>query len=76
MPREVYQDEHLEVPCPSCKGVGFFGNGPYVEFCAYCQGTGILIEEVIPEVAPERKPIGREYGAERERAVGDDDVPF
>jgi hypothetical protein len=72
MPRNVSQDELSEVPCPSCDGVGFFGHGPYVEFCAYCHGAGVFMLE---EVLPERKPVGREERAEWQRVVGDD-VPF
>jgi DnaJ-class molecular chaperone len=40
-----YQDLHPEVACPTCEGAGFFGDGPYVEFCAYCHGTGVMIDE-------------------------------
>jgi DnaJ-class molecular chaperone len=40
--------------CPTCDGAGFFGNGPYVEFCAYCHGTGEIIDE------SDRKPVERE----------------
>jgi DnaJ-class molecular chaperone len=45
MQHEPYQDLHSEVPCPTCEGSGFFGNGSYVEFCAYCRGTGVVIDE-------------------------------
>ena len=47
MQHEPYQDLHPEVACPTCEGIGFFGNGPYVEFCAYCRGTGVIIDESV-----------------------------
>jgi DnaJ-class molecular chaperone len=45
--------------CPTCGGAGFFGNGPYVEFCAYCHGTGEIIDET-EWLEPDRKPVERE----------------
>ncbi len=75
MPRDAYQDEHPEVACPTCEGAGFFGNGPYVEFCAYCHGTGVLIDER-EFFAPERKPVEREYRREAKKVVGGEDEPF
>jgi hypothetical protein len=54
-----YQDLHPEVACPTCEGAGFFGDGPYVEFCAYCHGTGVMIDEGV-WLEPERKPLERE----------------
>jgi len=76
MVQEPYQDLHPEVPCPTCDGVGFFGNGPYVEFCACCHGTGALIDETVTE--SKRKPVGRERRKEsrRARTSGGDSVPF
>jgi DnaJ-class molecular chaperone len=65
MPHDLYQDLHPEVPCPTCEGAGFFGNGPYVEFCAYCHGTGVIIDESITVTEPERKPMQRERRKER-----------
>ena len=59
MQDEPYQDLHSEVPCPTCEGAGFFGNGPYVEFCAYCHGTGVKIDESVT-LEPERMLVGRE----------------
>ena len=50
----VYQDVHPEEPCPECGGAGFFGDGPVVDSCGYCMGTGVLIDEGI--LPAERKP--------------------
>lgn len=33
-----------EPDCPECSGAGFFGSGPYVEFCKHCGGLGVLNE--------------------------------
>ena len=45
MPRELYQDTHHEIDCSECGGAGFFGNGPNVDPCGYCRGTGVLIDD-------------------------------
>jgi DnaJ-class molecular chaperone len=36
-----------ETSCPECSGAGFYGgNGPIAEtICAFCNGTGVLVEE-------------------------------
>jgi DnaJ-class molecular chaperone len=36
-----------ETICQECSGAGFYGgNGPIVEtICAFCNGTGVLVEE-------------------------------
>ncbi len=36
-----------ETTCLECSGAGFYGgNGPVVEtICAFCNGTGVLVEE-------------------------------
>src|SRR5262249_24333956 len=40
-------------------GAGFFGSGPFVEFCEYCRGTGVMIDESrTPQ--PKPKPVRRE----------------
>ena len=57
MPREIYQDAHPEVDCGECGGAGFFGSGPNVDPCAYCRGTGVLIDDSVT-LAP-RKPMRR-----------------
>ena len=78
MQHEPYQDLHPEVPCPTCDGAGFFGNGPYVEFCAYCHGTGVIIDESVILPNPKRKPVGRERRKvpRLARASDGDSVPF
>ena len=58
MPRELYQDRHPEVDCDECGGAGFFGNGPYVEPCDCCGGTGVLIDDSVMLSA--LKPMRRE----------------
>ena len=55
--RELYQDIHPEVDCPECGGAGFFGNGPIVDPCGHCGGTGVLIDATV--MLPPRKPIRR-----------------
>ena len=57
MPRELYQDRHPEIDCAECGGAGFFGNGPNVDPCGYCAGTGVLIDDSV--VLSPRKPIQR-----------------
>jgi DnaJ-class molecular chaperone len=78
MQHEPYQDLHPEVPCPACEGAGFFGNGPYVEFCAYCHGTGVMIDESVTLTGVERKPLGRERrkAPRRPKISGGDPDPF
>lgn len=77
MQHDPYQDLHPEVPCPTCDGVGFFGSGPYVEFCAYCHGMGVMIDESV-RLEPERKPVERERRniANRLKVVGGDPDPL
>jgi len=55
--RELYQDKHPESDCPECGGAGFFGNGPIVDPCGYCGGTGVLIDD--SRMLSPRKPIRR-----------------
>jgi DnaJ-class molecular chaperone len=57
MARLPYQDMHPEVDCPECGGAGFFGNGPQVDPCDYCGGTGVLIDG--SQLLSARKPSGR-----------------
>ena len=57
MARELYQDLHPEVDCDECRGAGFFGNGPYVDPCGSCMGTGVLIDDTV--TLPFRKPVRR-----------------
>jgi DnaJ-class molecular chaperone len=78
MQHEPYQDLHPEVPCPTCEGAGFFGNGPYVEFCAYCHGTGVIVDESVTPNDVKRKPVARERPKEQRRArtSDGDSVPF
>jgi hypothetical protein len=57
MPRELYQDRHPEIDCGECGGAGFFGNGPNVEPCGYCAGTGVVIDDSV--MLSTRKPIRR-----------------
>ena len=78
MQHEPYQDLHPEVPCPACEGAGFFGNGPYVEFCAYCRGTRVIIDENVTLTKPKRKPLSRERRKTTRQAKvsGEDSVPF
>jgi hypothetical protein len=57
MPRELYQDRHPEIDCDECGGAGFFGNGPIVEPCDCCRGTGVLIDDSVLLSAP--KPMRR-----------------
>lgn len=57
MARELYQDLHPEVDCPECGGAGFFGNGPNVDPCGCCMGTGVLIDDTV--LLPPRKPARR-----------------
>jgi hypothetical protein len=57
MPRELYQDKHPEIDCTECGGPGFFGNGPNVEPCGYCGGTGVVIAESVT-LSP-RNPMRR-----------------
>ncbi len=57
MPRELYQDKHPEIDCSECGGAGFFGNGPNVEPCGYCAGTGVIIDNTVR--LPARKPVRR-----------------
>ena len=77
MQNEPYQDLHPEEPCPTCDGVGFFGNGPYVEFCDYCRGTGAMIDETV-WLEPERKPLDRERRKipSQRKIVGGDSEQF
>ena len=65
MPRQLYQDTHPEVDCPECGGAGFFGNGPCVEPCGPCGGTGVLINENV--ILQPRKPVRRAKSLERAR---------
>jgi hypothetical protein len=58
MPRELYQDRHPEIDCTECGGAGFFGNGPNVEPCGYCAGTGVVIAESV--MLSPRNPMRRE----------------
>ena len=55
MPRELYQDIYHEIDCAECGGAGFFGNGPNVDPCQYCRGTGVLIDDSVT-LSP-RKPV-------------------
>ena len=55
--RELYQDRHHETDCGECGGAGFFGNGPNVDPCRYCAGTGVLIDDSVMLSA--RKPMRR-----------------
>ena len=57
MPRELYQDRHPEIDCAECGGAGFFGNGPNVEPCGYCAGTGVIIDESV--ILSAQKPMRR-----------------
>ena len=57
MPRELYQDRHPESDCAECGGAGFFGNGPNVDPCVCCAGTGVLIDDGV--ILSARKPMRR-----------------
>ena len=57
MPRELYQDTYHEIDCSECGGAGFFGNGPNVEPCGCCAGTGVVIDDSV--MLSPRKPMRR-----------------
>ena len=65
--RQVYQDIYLETDCPECGGAGFFGNGPYVDPCDYCRGTGVLINESV--LLSARKPVRRATASQSDAAL-------
>ena len=68
----------VPLTCPECGGAGFFGDGPFVESCACCHGTGVLIDDRVIESEAKRKPVARERRKEPRRARTSDggSVPF
>src|SRR5260370_18637541 len=74
MQREPYQDLHPEVECPECGGAGFFGNGPVVEPCYHCRGTGVLINESV--FLEPRKPMVRERRCQQRRVMSSPPSPY
>jgi hypothetical protein len=57
MNRELYQNVHPELDCAECGGAGFVGNGPSVELCRHCMGTGVLTADT--SMLPLRRPTCR-----------------
>ena len=55
MSRQCYQDVHPEIECGECGSAGFFGNGPNVEPCGCCRGTGVLVDDSV--MLSTRKPM-------------------
>ena len=67
MARQFYQDVYPEIDCTECGGAGFFGNGPNVDPCDYCGGTGVLIDG--SRLLFACKPVGRALTSDRNLAM-------
>ena len=70
MPRELYQDTYHEIDCTECGGAGFFGNGPNVDLCGYCRGTGVLIDDNV-RLSPS-KPVATTSDSTEIQSLGGD----